>query len=151
MKMKLTKQLHSQYHQKEQNTSLVKFIPKYFVLFDGIVNGAALLISFSYCSSLLYRNITIFLCCELILLKPLFWASLWKTKATSVWGFPRRSPVKNPPANAGDKGSIPGLGRSPRIENGNPFQYSCLENPMDKGVWQVIVHTVPKSCIWFSG
>ena len=44
--------------------------------------------------------------------------------------------VKNPPANTGavrDTGSIPGLGRSPEGENGNPLQYSCLENPMDRG------------------
>ena len=41
--------------------------------------------------------------------------------------------VKNPPANAGDMGLIPGLGRSPGGGHGNPLQYSCLENPMDKG------------------
>ena len=44
--------------------------------------------------------------------------------------------VKNLPANAGDTGSIPGLGRSSGEGNGNPLQYSCLENPMDKGAWQ---------------
>ena len=51
--------------------------------------------------------------------------------------------VKNPPANAGDtgdSGSIPGWGRFPGGEHGNPFQYSCQENPMDRGAWQVIVH-----------
>ena len=48
-------------------------------------------------------------------------------------GFPGDSVVKNPPANAGDMGSIPGLGRSPREGNGNPLQYSCLGNPMDRG------------------
>jgi len=42
--------------------------------------------------------------------------------------------------NAGDLGSIPGLGSSPGEGNGNPFQYSCLENPMDGGVWQATVH-----------
>ena len=46
--------------------------------------------------------------------------------------FPDGSVVNNP-ANAGDVDSIPGLGRSPREENGNPLQYSCLENPMDRG------------------
>ena len=51
------------------------------------------------------------------------------------WGFPGGSMVKNPPANAGDSGSIPGSGRSPREGNGNPLQYSCLENPMDGGTW----------------
>ena len=42
--------------------------------------------------------------------------------------------VKNPPANAGDMGSVPGSGRSAKVRNGNPLQYSCLENPMDGGV-----------------
>ena len=56
--------------------------------------------------------------------------------------------VKNPPANAGDirhMGSIPGLGRSPGEGNGNPLQYSCLENAMDREAWQVTVHGVTKS------
>ena len=56
--------------------------------------------------------------------------------------------VKNPPANAGntgDKGLIPGSGRSPGGGNGNPLQYSCLENPMDRGAWQATVHGVAKS------
>ena len=48
-------------------------------------------------------------------------------------GFPGDSAVKNPPANAEDMGSIPGLGRSPREGNGNPLWYSCLRNPMDRG------------------
>ena len=50
-------------------------------------------------------------------------------------GFPCYSAVKNPPANAGDVGLIPGLGRSPGEGNGNPLQHSCLGNPMDRGVW----------------
>ena len=56
--------------------------------------------------------------------------------------------VKNPSANAGDvrdTGLIPGLGRSPAEGNGNPLQYSCLENPMDRGTWWAIVRGVPKS------
>ena len=60
-------------------------------------------------------------------------------------GFPGGSMVKNPPANAGDVGLIPGLGRSPGEGNGNPLQYSCLENPMDKGAWQATVHGAAKS------
>ena len=47
--------------------------------------------------------------------------------------------------NVGDPGSIPGLGRSPGEGNGNPLQYSCLENSMDKGAWQVTVHRLEKS------
>ena len=50
-------------------------------------------------------------------------------------GFPGGSVVKNPPANAGDVGSIPVLGRSPGDGNDNPFQDSCLGNPMDGGAW----------------
>ena len=53
--------------------------------------------------------------------------------------------VKNPPANAGDPGSIPGSGRSSGEGNGNPLQYSCLENPMDRGAQQATVHGVAES------
>ena len=56
--------------------------------------------------------------------------------------------VKNPPANAvdiRDAGSNPGLGRSPGGGHGNPLQYSCLENPMDRGAWWATVHRVTKS------
>ena len=56
--------------------------------------------------------------------------------------------VKNLPANGGDTGdvgSIPGSGRSPREGNDNPLQYSCLENPMDRGTWRATVHRVAKS------
>ena len=56
-----------------------------------------------------------------------------------------RSVVKNPPANAGDAVSIPGLGRSPGEGNGNPLQYSCLGNPMDRGAWRATVHGVANS------
>ena len=62
----------------------------------------------------------------------IFWASLVG------------SPVKNPPANAGDTGSIPELGRSLGEGNGNPLQYSCLENPMDRGARWAAVHGVTK-------
>ena len=48
--------------------------------------------------------------------------------------------VKNPPANAGDVGLIPGSGRSPGEGNDNPLQYSCLENPIDRGISQATVH-----------
>ena len=56
--------------------------------------------------------------------------------------------VKNPPAKVGDKrevGSIPESGRSPGEGHGNPFQYSCLENPMDRGAWWAAVHRITKS------
>ena len=52
--------------------------------------------------------------------------------------------VKNPPANARDTGSIPRSGRSPGEGNGNPLQYSCLENPIDRGAWQATVYGVIK-------
>ena len=63
------------------------------------------------------------------------------------WGFPGGAVVKNLPAragNAGDAGSVPGLGRSPGGGHGNPLQYSCLENPMDIGAWWATVHRVAK-------
>ena len=52
--------------------------------------------------------------------------------------------VKNPPANAGDAGSISGSGRSPGGGNDNSVQYSCLRNPMDRGAWWATVHGVAK-------
>ena len=63
-------------------------------------------------------------------------------------GFPGMLVVKNLSANAGDirdVGSIPGLGRSPGGGHGNPLQYSCLENPTDRGAWQATVHRVTES------
>ena len=62
-----------------------------------------------------------------------------------VLAFLRGSDGKKSACNAGDLGSIPGLGRFPGEGNGCPLQYSCLENPMDKGAWRVTVHGVTKS------
>ena len=59
-------------------------------------------------------------------------------------GFPGGSVVMNPPASAEDAGLIPGLGRSPGEGNGNPLQYSCLENPMYREAWQATLHGVAK-------
>ena len=59
--------------------------------------------------------------------------------------FPGGLAVKNPSANAGDVGSIPGSGRSSGEGNGNPLQYSCLANIVDRGAWQAAVHGVTKS------
>ena len=56
-------------------------------------------------------------------------------------GFPGRSNGKESACNAGDLGSIPGLERSPGEGNGNPLQYSCLENPMDRGAWQATCYS----------
>ena len=64
-----------------------------------------------------------------------------------TWGFPGGSVLENPPANAGDTGGaglIPGLGRSLEAGNGRLFQYSCLENSMDREAWKAIVHGVTK-------
>ena len=60
-------------------------------------------------------------------------------------GFPGGTVIKNLPANAGDAGSIPGSGRSSGEGNGNPLQYSCLENSMDRGVWRATIHGVTES------
>ena len=67
---------------------------------------------------------------------------------TLLKGFPGGSVVKNPPASEGDTrdvGSIPGSGRSPGEDNGNPLEYSCPGNPMDRGAWRATVHGVAKS------
>ena len=60
-------------------------------------------------------------------------------------GFPGGSEVKASARNVGDLGSIPVSGRSPGEGKGNPLQYSCLENPMDRGAWQATVHGIAKS------
>ena len=60
-------------------------------------------------------------------------------------GLPGGTDGKEFACNAGDLNSIPGSGRSPEEWNGNPLQYSCLENPMDRGAWRATVHEVVKS------
>jgi len=60
-------------------------------------------------------------------------------------GFPGGSDGKESVCKEGDPGLIPGLGRSPGEVNSNPLQYSCLENSMDRGVWQATVHGIAKS------
>ena len=75
----------------------------------------------------------------------LFVGSLLMPIFDSVQSFPGDSDGKQSACNAGDPGSIPGLGRSPAEGNDNPLQYSCLENPMDRGAWWATVHRVAKS------
>ena len=79
------------------------------------------------------------------------WSSLWSASFMFELifvgfslrkGFPGRAVVKNPPVNAGDMGSIPGLGRSPGEGNGNPLQYSCLGNHTDRGAWRAMFRGV---------
>ena len=72
---------------------------------------------------------------------------LWQPQETSTGPSQVALVVKNPPANAGDTRDaslIPGSGRSPGGGHGNPLQYSCLENPMNRGAWQAAVHGVTK-------
>ena len=64
---------------------------------------------------------------------------------TNYKGFPHSSVGKESACNAGDLGLIPGSGRSPGEGNGNPLQYLCLENPIDRGAWQATVHSVAQS------
>ena len=74
-----------------------------------------------------------------------FFLSYYKDPScVRLMGLPGSSVVKNPPSNVGEIGSIPGFGRSPGEGNGNPLQYSCLENPMDRGVWRATVHSVTR-------
>ena len=67
------------------------------------------------------------------------------TKLSNYDGFPHHSVGKSSACNAGDPGLIPGSERSPGERNGNPLQYSCQENPMEREAWQAIVHGVTKS------
>ena len=69
----------------------------------------------------------------------------WVRLTVCTLCLPGGSEVKASACNAGDLGLIPGSGRSPGEGNGNPLQYSCLENPMDGGAWWAIVHGVAKS------
>ena len=66
------------------------------------------------------------------------------SKKCSLWGFPSGSVDKNPPAKAGDVGLIPDVGRCSGEGNGNPLQYLCMGNPMDRGAWRAIAHGVAK-------
>ena len=67
------------------------------------------------------------------------------SEVVHLMGFPGGSVVKNPPADAGDTGSIPGSGRSPGEGNGDPLQSSRLGNPMDRGAWWAAIHGVAES------
>ena len=71
-------------------------------------------------------------------------------KTNVIPGFPGGSASKESACNAGDLGVIPGLGRFPGEGNDNPLQYSCLDNPMDRGAWQATVHVFAKSHTWLS-
>ena len=107
-------------------TFLIKFVPKYFITFDAMVNEIYFA-SFSNILLLVYWFLYVdFISCNF------------------NKGFPMGSMVKNPPANARDVSSVPWSGRSSGEGNSNPFQYSCLENPMERGVWQPTVHGVTK-------
>ena len=69
------------------------------------------------------------------------------TLSLNMWDFSHISVGKASASNVGDLGSIPGLGSSPGGANGSPLQYSCLENPMDKGTWQATVHGITKDLV----
>ena len=79
-----------------------------------------------------------------------WWLDSFNIMCYPSLGFPGGSMVRNPPASAGDTGSIPDLGRSLGEGNGNPFWSSCLEIPMHRGAWRAIVRGVTKSQTWLS-
>ena len=84
--------------------------------------------------------------CDCYTWKGVHWRSLvWHIFSSFLDAFPGGSEAKASACNAGDQGSIPGSGRSPGEGNGNPLQYSCLENPMDGGAWWATIHRVAKS------
>ena len=80
---------------------------------------------------------------EMVIFSSFLLFDVWLLSSHAM-GFPGGSVAKNPPGNAGDIDSIPESGGSPGEENGNPLQYSCLGNPMDRRAWQAIVHGVTK-------
>ena len=112
---------------------MVKFAPRYFIHFDATVTGIVFLISLTDSSSLVSRNATDF--CILI------WYSTNHFRKNRIFAI----------CNAGDRGLISESGRfsesgrSPAEGNGNPLEYSCLENPMDRGAWWAAVHEVAES------
>ena len=73
-----------------------------------------------------------------------------KNARVLLWASQEAQMVKKSACNAGDQGLIPGLGGSPGEGHGNPLQYSCLENPMDRGAWGATVHEVAKCWAWLS-
>ena len=78
---------------------------------------------------------------------PIFFCSFKQPPHPHPWAYQVALVIKNPPANAGnvrDMGSIPGSGRSPGGGDGNTLQYSCLENPMDRGAWRARVHVLQR-------
>ena len=82
------------------------------------------------------------------ILELLLWVGFWYTMKLSElprWLNGKKKKKKNLPANVGDSGLIPRLGRSPGEGNGNPLQYSSLGNPLDRGAWWAAVHGVTKS------
>ena len=87
---------------------------------------------------------------DLFAVQGTFKKSLHHSSKTILWcsaffGLPCSSANKESACNAGDTGSIPGWGRSPGERNSNPLQYSCLENPMDRGAWGATIHGAEKS------
>ena len=70
---------------------------------------------------------------------------IFETTLVELWGFPSGLDSKESDCNVGNLSSVPGSGRSPGEGNGNPLQYSCLENPMDRGAWRATVHRVTES------
>ena len=72
------------------------------------------------------------------------WLLSYQVMSVTGRGFPGSSLVREPICNAGDTGLIPGLGKSPRAENGKPDKYSCLGNSMERGAWRATVPAVTK-------
>ena len=145
--------------------SMVWKIPQYCHLFNcrwtlqKMPLKALLYMSFStYVQEFLLGVLTLILCRSTLILGT-GWHTFWLVNVPDSLvvsllppniGFPVGSVIKNLSANAGDMGSILVSGRSPEGRQNNPLQYSCLGNPMDRGMWQNIVHGVTKSQKWLS-
>ena len=114
---------------------------------------------FTYCWSLAWRILSITLLAWIIA-KTIYWRVMALgtlychchliSTTTLYKGLPGGSDGKESACNAGDQGLVPGLGRSLGEGNGNPIQYSCLENSMDRGAWRATVHRLAKGLKWLS-
>ena len=127
-----------------QNIRKVQGLKTYKNMYDKELSSSKLLLTNSSKSLYIYIYIYIYILVHgkyILYIYIYLWVYMY-TGASQV-----EIVVKNPTnaEDTGDMGSIPGLGRSPGGGHGNPFQYSCLENSMDRGTWQTIVHIITKS------
>ena len=126
------------------NDSELKYLCQFYSFISGLILLGKDAILCWYFLDCLHKSVVYLLIFTSSASLCTIWLALW------MFGGSSGSVVKNPLANAGDTGSTSGLGGFPGEGTGNPLQYSCLGNPLDRGAWWAIVHEVTKSWTWFS-